>query len=57
MHSAIGDIDGDGKPDVAHSNYFYSGGAILRNSTAGPITFEAAKRINIGGRAQLHSQT
>ena len=43
---AIGDIDGDGKPDVAVTNYYSSSTSVLRNtSTSGYVNF--ATRVDI----------
>ncbi len=48
---AIGDIDGDGKPDLAVANDYFSTVSILRNtSTIGSINFDTKVDFPTGGR-------
>ncbi len=51
---AIGDIDGDGKPDLATANQSYSTVSVLRNtSTSGTINFVAKVDFSTGNQPVL----
>ncbi len=50
---AIGDLDGDSKPDLAVANYGSDNVSILRNTTtSGSVTFAALHNFSIGGSTE-----
>jgi hypothetical protein len=50
-HVDIGDMDGDGKPDLVSSNINYPNVSIYRNTGSGAIAFAAATDYTIGNNS------
>ncbi|TXI15251.1 MAG: hypothetical protein E6Q66_03240, partial [Pedobacter sp.] len=55
---AIGDIDGDGKPDLVTANYTSTNNlSVLRNTTTGPGSITFASMVNFTGQSNQYSRS